>query len=136
MSSTFHSFFDIKPASKITNPEPTYQKSKGKAPQTLDDVGVLPDLELEDFASSNNHNGRQLSIPEQGTRKSAQTPRTPNELEMSRPPTPSADDAVGTTRTWNGQSMTKWRILCCCLIYLSNGINDSGKSSQSHSQAH
>jgi fucose permease len=127
MSSTFHSFFDIKPASKIKNPEPTYQKSKGKAPQTLDDVGVLPDLELKDFASTRNHHGRQTSGSDRGTQKGAQTPRTPNELEMSRPPTPRADDAIGTTRTWNGHPMTKWRILCCCLIYLSNGINDSGK---------
>jgi hypothetical protein len=126
MSSAFHSFFDIKPASNITNPEPTYQKSKGKVPQTLDDVGVLPDIELEDFASSKNHHGRQASGSEQGLSKGAQTPRTPNELEMSRPSTPRTDDAIGTTRTWNGQSMTKWRILCCCLIYLSNGINDSG----------
>jgi hypothetical protein len=127
MSSAFHSFFDIKPTSNIANPEPTYQKSKGKAPQSLDDVGVLPNIELEDFAASNYHNGRQASGSEQGLPKGAHTPRTPNELEMSRPPTPRMDEAIGTTRTWNGQSMTKWRILCCCLIYFSNGINDSGR---------
>jgi hypothetical protein len=27
---------------------------------------------------------------------------------------------------WNAEPMTKWRSLCCCMIYFSNGINDSG----------
>jgi hypothetical protein len=127
MSSKFHSLFDIQPASNVTNPEPTYQKSKGKAPQTLGDVGVLPEVELVDFASRKTDNGRQASGSEHELPKGAQTPKTPNELEMSRPATPNREDVVGTIRTWNAQPMTKWRILCCCLIYFSNGINDSGK---------
>ncbi|KAF1944385.1 MFS general substrate transporter [Clathrospora elynae] len=125
MSSTFRSFFDIHPASKLTSPKPTYQKSKGNAPQGLQDVGVLPDIELEDFASNKNYDGRPISAPDQGAQKGPHTPKTPNELEMSRPPTPHRDDAVGLIRTWNSPPMTKWRILCCCLIYFSNGINDS-----------
>ncbi|KAI4686891.1 uncharacterized protein J4E84_005262 [Alternaria hordeiaustralica] len=124
MSSKLHSLFDIQPAS-VTNPEPTYQKSKGKAPQTLGDVGVLPDVELADFASRKPDDSRQASYAEHELPKGAQTPKTPNELEMSRPATPNREDAVGTIRTWNAQPMTKWRILCCCLIYFSNGINDS-----------
>jgi hypothetical protein len=115
MSSAFHNFFDIQPASKITNPEPTYQKNKGKSPQTDQNIGILPDVELEDFSSSK-HNAD----------KGVQTPKTPNALEKSRPATPSQNDAVGLMRTWNSPPMTKWRILCCCLIYFSNGINDSG----------
>ena len=126
MSSKLHSLFDIQPAS-VTNPEPTYQKSKGKAPQTLGDVGVLPDVELADFASRKTDDSRQASYAEHELPKGAQTPKTPNELEMSRPATPNREDAVGTIRTWNAQPMTKWRILCCCLIYFSNGINDSGE---------
>ena len=126
MPSAFHNFFDIQPASKITNPAPTYQKSKGKAPQSLQDVGILPDVELEDLASNKDDNDRQASVSQKGV----QTPRTPNELEMSRPATPARDDAVGLMRTWNSPSMTKWRILCCCLIYFANGINDSGKSEE------
>jgi hypothetical protein len=124
--SAFHKFFDIQPVSNITNPEPTYQKSKSKAPQTLGDVGVLPDVELTDFASRNTDNGRQASVSEFDMPKGAQTPKTPNELEMSRPATPTREDAVGRERMWNAEPMTKWRILCCCMIYFSNGINDSG----------
>lgn len=123
--SAFHKFFDIQPASNITNPEPTYQKSKSKAPQTLGDVGVLPEVELTDFASRNTDNGRQASVSEFDMPKGAQTPKTPNELEMSRPATPTREDAVGRERMWNAEPMTKWRILCCCMIYFSNGINDS-----------
>ncbi|CAG5163727.1 uncharacterized protein ALTATR162_LOCUS6530 [Alternaria atra] len=125
MSSAFHSLFDMQPTSKITNPEPTYQKSKGKAPQALDDVGVLPDVELTDFASSKTDNGRQGLVSEFDMPKGTQTPITPNELEMSRPATPNREEAVGRERLWNAEPMTKWRILCCCLIYFSNGINDS-----------
>ncbi|CAN9481703.1 unnamed protein product [Alternaria alternata] len=108
--SAFHKFFDIQPASNITNPEPTYQKSKSKAPQTLGDVGVLPDVELTDFASRNTDNGRQASVSEFDMPKGAQTPKTPNELEMSRPATPTREDAVGRERMWNAEPMTKWRI--------------------------
>ncbi|KAF1831011.1 MFS general substrate transporter [Decorospora gaudefroyi] len=122
MASAIHNFFDIQPASNITNPEPTYQKSKSKAPQTLGEVGVLPNVELEDFASSKDRYGCQTS---EAARTGTQTPRTPNELEKSRPATPTGDDAVGLMRTWNSPPMTKWRILCCCLIYFSMGINDS-----------
>ncbi|KAG9194467.1 hypothetical protein G6011_04502 [Alternaria panax] len=125
MSSTFHRLFDIQPASSITNPEPTYQKSQGKAPRTLNDVGVLPDVELMDFASRQPDNGRQASVSEYDMPKGIQTPKTPNELEMSRTATPHREEAVGRERLWNAEPMTKWRILCCCLIYFSNGINDS-----------
>ncbi|CAE7199657.1 hypothetical protein P3342_010283 [Pyrenophora teres f. teres] len=124
--SALHRLFDIQPSSSIANPEPTYQKSKGKVPHTLNDVGILPEpVELNDFSSSKNDGEGRKAASGQDMQKGFQTPRTPNELEMSRPPTPSRDDAVGLTRTWNGDRMTKWRILCCCSIYFSNGMNDS-----------
>ena len=127
MASALHGIFDIRPASNVASPEPTYQKSKGKAPQSLRDVGVLPEVELEDFTPGKRQHDEQSTTP--GAGKDVKSPRTPNELEMSRPPTPRMDDAVGTMRTWNSPPMTKWRISCCCLIYFSNGISDSGTSS-------
>jgi len=126
--SALHRLFDIQPASNVANPEPTYQKSKARTPQTLNDVGILPDaVELNDFARGKNDVDSQKSASERGLQKGFQTPKTPNELEMSRPPTPTRDDAVGLIRTWNSDPMTKWRILCCCSIYFSNGMNDSGE---------
>lgn len=123
MSTPLHNLFDIQPASKVASPAPTYQKSTKQAPQSLRDVGILPDIELDQITSGKSRNGQYT--PGQAT-PGAQTPKTPNELEMSCPPTPRRDDAVGLMRTWNSPPMTKWRILSCCLIYLANGMNDSG----------
>ncbi|KAL6161897.1 hypothetical protein ACJQWK_08297 [Exserohilum turcicum] len=122
MSATFHSLFDIQPASQITNPEPTHQK---KPDITLHNIGVLPDIELEHFGLSGKHTDRQSSPAESSPRKGNQTPKTPTELENSRPATPTHDDAFVRERTWNDEPMTRWRILCCCLIYFSNGMNDA-----------
>ncbi|KAJ4368047.1 hypothetical protein N0V83_006402 [Neocucurbitaria cava] len=127
-SSAFHSLFDIQPASNVASPLPTHQKNNGKAPQSMDDIGVLPDVELEDLASGKIYEDSKVSgtqTPGYHGPAGTQTPKTPNELEMSRPPTPKRDEAVGLIRTWNNPPMTKWRILCCCLAYFSNGINDS-----------
>jgi hypothetical protein len=132
-SSTFHNFFDIKPASKVASPAPTYQKSIKQQPQNLRDVGILPDIELDQITPGKARNGPSTPgwhTSGQATPKGAQTPKTPNELEMSRPPTPKQEDAIGLMRTWNSPSMTKWRILCCCLIYFANGMNDSGMSNR------
>ncbi|KAH7089181.1 major facilitator superfamily domain-containing protein [Paraphoma chrysanthemicola] len=127
-SAALHGIFDIQSTSNVTSPAPTYQKSKKGAPQSLKDVGILPDIELDAITSGKDHDqsgtSEQHAYQQTGP-SGAQTPKTPNELEMSRPPTPRRDDAVGLMRTWNSPPMTKWRILCCCLIYFANGMNDS-----------
>jgi hypothetical protein len=120
MHPPLHGIFDIQPTSQVASPAPTYQQSN-KQPQNLRDVGILPDIELDQFNTSKGPSKSGAATP-----TGAQTPRTPNELEMSRPPTPRQDDAVGLMRTWNSPPMTKWRILSCCLIYFANGMNDSG----------
>ncbi|KAF2129309.1 MFS general substrate transporter [Dothidotthia symphoricarpi CBS 119687] len=123
-----HGLFDIQPVSDIASPEPTLQKSKGKAPQRLEDVGVLPDSGFEDVLAGKSRNMSTDPVTnssEQEPQAWPQTPKTPNALEMSRPPSPSREEAVGLIRMWNGDPMTKWRILCCCLIYFSNGLNDA-----------
>lgn len=129
-SSTFHGLFDIQPVSKVASPEPTYQKNNHRAPKSTRDIGVLPDVELEQFPSGNeyNHNSTRPKTPVEEVCSGTQTPTAPNDLELSRPPTPRRDDAVGSMPTWNSPPMTKWRIMCCCLIYFSNGMNDSGMS--------
>jgi hypothetical protein len=62
-------------------------------------VGVLPDIELEPIRAGKDSNASYFDQPKTGT----QTPKTPNDLEA--------------------------RILCCCVIYFGNGLNDAGKSS-------
>jgi hypothetical protein len=117
-----HNLFDIQPISKVTSPAPTYQKDAKQTPHTLRDVGILPDIELDQFTRDDGINKAGGTASPTG----AQTPKTPHELEMSRPPTPGRDDAFGLMRSWNSPPMTKWRILSCCLIYFANGMNDSG----------
>jgi hypothetical protein len=85
----------------------------------------LPDIELEPIRAGKDSNASYFDQPKTGT----QTPKTPNDLEASCPPTPRHDDAVGLVQTWNNPSMNKWRILCCCVIYFGNGLNDAGESS-------
>lgn len=107
--------FDIQSVAPA-NPAPTYQKQPH--------VGVLPDIELESIKAGKESNASYFDHqPKTGT----QTPKTPNDLEASCPPTPRQDDAVGLVQTWNNPPMNKWRILCCCIIYFGNGLNDAGK---------
>jgi hypothetical protein len=123
-SSAFHGLFDMRPSSSVASPAPTYQKGDNKAPASLRDVCILPDIELDTISPSKSRT--EDVAPGKHASTGAQTPKTPNELEMSRPPSLRREDAVGLMRTWNDSPMTKWRILCCCLIYFSNGVNDSG----------
>ncbi|KAJ4410831.1 hypothetical protein N0V91_001759 [Didymella pomorum] len=115
-SSRLHGMFDIQSVVP-TNPGPTYQKS-GKQPH----VGVLPDVELEPIKPGKSSNDAYF---DQQPKTGMQTPKTPNDLEASCPPTPMRDEAVGLVQTWNNPPMNKWRILCCCLIYFGNGLNDA-----------
>ena len=50
---------------------------------------------------------------------------TPNELEMSRPPSPEANDASAIVQSWNDPPVNRWRVLSACLVNLCNGFNDS-----------
>ena len=112
--------FDIRSVTP-TNPAPTYQKSQGKQPH----IGVLPDIELEPIKPSKD--ASHGTYFDQQRKTGTQTPKTPNELEMSCPQTPRQDEAVGLVQTWKNPPMNKWRILCCCMIYFGNGVNDAGK---------
>jgi hypothetical protein len=127
--SALHNLFDIQPTSKVTSPAPTYQKDTKQPPQSLRDVGILPEIELEQMTKDRPQDGNSKT-PGPASPTGVQTPKTPHELEMSRPPTPGRDDGFGLMRSWNSPPMTKWRILSCCLIYFANGMNDSGKSQQ------
>ncbi|KAF2459153.1 major facilitator superfamily domain-containing protein [Lineolata rhizophorae] len=89
-------------------------------------------LELDDLQFGSRYNGPQdfgpspASSAKQGslsaTPVGAQTPRTPNELEMSRP---QLNDVAYIAPSWSNPSMNKWRILSACLVYFCNGFNDS-----------
>ncbi|KAF2467667.1 MFS general substrate transporter [Lindgomyces ingoldianus] len=120
-------FFDIQPASEaspVTTPPATHQKHSSHTPTAI---------ELDEFSFGKSYKGpvesgaqtpRELLSGVQ-TPIEPIAPRTPNELEMSRPPSPRGDDAVGLMQSWKKPPMNTWRVLSCCLIYFGNGINDS-----------
>lgn len=117
-SSSLHGMFDIQTAAP-TNPAPTHQKTQGKQ-----NIGALADIQLEPIKP-----GKDTTAYFDQQLRSAtgtQTPRTPNDVEASCPPTPQGDEVVGLVQTWNNPPINKWRILCCCVIYFGNGLNDAG----------
>ena len=55
----------------------------------------------------------------------AQTPLTPNDLEMSRPPSPGIENAVEALQTLSNPPMNIWRFVSACMMCFANGLNDS-----------
>ncbi|TVY84286.1 Bypass of stop codon protein [Lachnellula suecica] len=56
-----------------------------------------------------------------------QTPRTPNDLEMSRPPspTPGEEDGVYAMQSFSNPPMNRFRMASVCLLNFGNGLSDS-----------
>ena len=61
----------------------------------------------------------------QPTPSGTQTPRTPNELEDSGPPSPLSLDGVEIKQTWTSPPINKYRVLSACLMCFGNGMNDA-----------
>ncbi|KAF2659162.1 MFS general substrate transporter [Lophiostoma macrostomum CBS 122681] len=120
MASALHSLFDIQPASStVTSPPATHQRSKGH-------VNEAPSaIELDEYSFGERYNGPRTSEERAPGTQTPIEPKTPNELEMSRPASPMPNEAVGLMQSWNNPPKNKWRLLSCCLIYFINGINDS-----------
>ena len=84
-------------------------------------------VELDEFHWGDRYNG-----PKSGMQTPHADPispvgaKTPNELEMSRPPSPKHDEAASLVQTWSNPPMNRFRVLSCCLTYFGNGMNDSG----------
>ena len=77
------------------------------------------DIELENIQWG----GRSTSQPASGT----QTPRTPNDLEISRPASRmlGEQDGVDAIQSFSDPPMNRLRMAAVCLINLSNGMSDS-----------
>ena len=56
-----------------------------------------------------------------------QTPKTPDELEASHDSVnPGQSNVAGLVPSFSHPPMNKYRVLCACMTYFVNGINDSG----------
>lgn len=130
---SFHGLFDIHSTSNsVASPPATHPKwqDQGRQPPSS--------IKLQDYASRNRSDGPSDStssaqvLTEQDfdvhLAKDNDANRTPNDLEMSRPPSPMGEDAANQMQRWNDPPMNKWRVLSCCFIYFGSGMNDSGMS--------
>lgn len=77
------------------------------------------DIELENIQWG----GRSINHPASG----AQTPRTPNDLEMSRPVSPILDgpDSVDALQSFSNPPMNRFRMVGVSLMNLGNGLSDA-----------
>lgn len=116
-ASQFGALIKFDESSHITDPPAVLRK----------DPHGLPDLptayELEELNKASHSFGP--SIPT--TPSGAQTPRTPIDLEQSRPPSPdfSDTDAVEILQSWNNPPINRYRLLSTCLMNFGNGLNDA-----------
>ena len=113
-SHTFASFIDVDSGSPVSEPPPVIRK--GPPPPS-----EPTSYELDELNWGDRLNGP--SIPP--TPSGAQTPKTPNELEISRPPSPTTDEAADVVQTLSSPPMNKWRLLSCCCMCFANGFQDS-----------
>ncbi|KAK8212049.1 major facilitator superfamily domain-containing protein [Phyllosticta capitalensis] len=114
------SFFEIEEPSgkkQITDPPRARQKS----------VSIRsPSNQAEDhlvFGETNEGRRHTRTDSQTSNFTGATTPRTPSDLEHSRPSSP-FDVATIAQTFWN-PPMNKWRVLCCCLVYFGDGLSDS-----------
>lgn len=116
---TFGAALELTSSPKLTSPPAVKRK---------DPTGLESAIELQDYMQQvQTQHSRQSS----GTSAAAaNAPRkapttTPNELEMSRPPSPV--QATELVPSWGFPSMNKYRVLAVCGVYFGNGINDACK---------
>ncbi|KAI4737044.1 MFS general substrate transporter [Aureobasidium sp. EXF-12298] len=116
---TFGAALELTSSPKLTSPPAVKQKEP---------AGSQSAIELQDYIHGlQNQHSQQTN----GTSTAAHTPskvpttttKTPNELEMSRPPSPS--QATEMMPSWTFPSMNKYRVLAVCGVYFANGINDA-----------
>jgi len=120
----------------ISRPEvapPPAAKTKDRSPaielQNIDnnlDHGRIRTSSLPDSPAGSQTPLEACTQPQTGS----QTPRTPKDLEATMTSFQGGEtNATGLVPSFLFPAMNKWRVLCACLTYFGNGMNDSGKSS-------
>ncbi|TIA00912.1 MFS general substrate transporter [Aureobasidium pullulans] len=93
---------------KITSPPAAKKKGTSAAP-------LESAIELQNYM-------QQVQIQHSG-HENGTTPKTPNELEMSRPSSPT--EAAEFVPSWSFPAKNKYRVSAICLVYLANGLTDA-----------
>ncbi|KAH6676703.1 MFS transporter-like protein [Halenospora varia] len=124
-SHAFGAFIEIE--SSTNNAEHSIPIAPQKAlPRVYHSMPHTPDgLELDNL-----HWGKKLNGPSHESGASTptgyQTPRVPNDLEMSRAPSPiQEEEGVEAMQSFANPPMNRFRMLSVCLLNFGNGLNDS-----------
>ncbi|KAK8193461.1 major facilitator superfamily domain-containing protein [Phyllosticta capitalensis] len=128
MAQSFGHFFEIEeanPPKSIAEPGRARRKSSCIRSPTDQELDCLAFGERLDGPHSTRSGYQTPKTTTSQSYTGVQTPITPNELEASHPPTPSHTDATPLAATFWNPPMNKWRVLCACAVYFSNGLNDS-----------
>ena len=118
MATTFRSLLEIEP-SRLRNPPGVLHKDALAMP------APLSIHELDQLTFGARYNGPSSETPPTATPKGAQSPATPNDLEMSRPASPIVHGMVDVAQTLWNPPMNRWRFVCACCMSFGQGANDS-----------
>ncbi|KAL8745503.1 MAG: hypothetical protein Q9190_002355 [Brigantiaea leucoxantha] len=114
-SNSLGAFITFESISQITNPPAVVTRGSNVATSS-------PSLhELDELQWGVRYAGP--STPKAPSR--APTPPTPNELEMSRSPSPLNEEGAEALQTLSNPPMNKYRLFSACLMCFGNGLNDS-----------
>lgn len=117
---TFGAALELASSPKLTSPP----AAKRKEPAERQSAIELQDyIQLVQNQQSQYSNGTTAAAPQTPGKDPTTTTRTPSELEMSRPPSPT--QAAEVVPSWSFPSMNKYRVLAACTVYFGNGLNDA-----------
>lgn len=119
---TFGAALEISSSPNLTSPP----AAKRKEPAERQSAIELQDyIHLVQSQQSQYANGTTSAAAQTPGKVPTTTIKTPSDLEMSRPPSPS--QAAEVVPSWSFPSMNKYRVLAACVVYFGNGLNDACK---------
>ncbi|KAI9842598.1 MAG: hypothetical protein M1837_007036 [Sclerophora amabilis] len=116
-SSSFGAYINVENAPKIAGPPAVVQKHTNSVPEVPDSIDSV---ELDKLTWGTRYNG-----PGSGAVTGTDTPATPDDIEMSRPPSPTAHEAAELVQSFSSPPMNRYRMVSTCLLNFANGLNDS-----------
>lgn len=111
-----------------SNPTHKFPEAPERAlPHTYHSVPHTPDIELDSIQWGARLNGPPTPANATPSGTGAQTPRVPNDLEMSRPATPveREEDGVHAMQSFSSPPMNRPRMATVCLLNFTGGLSDS-----------
>lgn len=121
-SNSFGVFIDFEPSSK-DEAAPSIPSAPQKALPRVYHSVPTPEIELESIQWGKQTKGH----AESGTTTPTgyQTPKAPNDIEMSQPASPTEGDGVDAMQSFSNPPMNRYRMTSVCLLNFANGLSDS-----------